>query len=80
MQSLDQRFPKEVVALELGITPDLRWFAEQLAEPDFKRPMQVRDPSLAPFDQAHVIHVSVADEGITLKVHDFPRERDDERG
>ena len=73
MESLDQRLPKEVVALKLRIAPDLRWFAEQLSEPDFERPMQVRDPSLVPFDQAHIIHVSVADEGIALKVHDFPQ-------
>jgi hypothetical protein len=32
--------------------------------------MQVRDPSLVPLDQTHIIHVSVADEGIALKVHD----------
>ena len=51
VESLDQRLPKEIVAFKLRIAPDLRWFAEELSNPDFQRPMQVRDPSLVPFDQ-----------------------------
>src|SRR5580658_11250339 len=73
VESLDQRLPKEIVAFKLRIAPDLRWFAEELSNPDFQRPMQVRDPSLVPFDQLHVIHVRITDEGIPLKIHDFLR-------
>jgi hypothetical protein len=72
-ESLHQRLPKEIVAFKLRIAPDLRWFAEELSNPDLQCPMQVRDPSLVPFDQLHIIHVRVADERIPLKDHDFLR-------
>ncbi len=72
-ESLHQGLAKSIVAGKLWIAPDLRWFAEELSDADFEGSMQVCDPSLASFNQLHIIHVGVANESIPLKAHDFPR-------
>ena len=66
LELFDERFGEEIVALELGIAPDVRRLAEQLADTDLQRAMEVRDPSLAPLDQLDVVEVGVADEGVAL--------------
>lgn len=78
-EPLHQRVREGVITGQLRVAPDFRWFAEELPYTDFKRPMQVCDPSFASFDQPRVVHVRVADEGIPLKIHDRLRLADSGR-
>ena len=69
LQAVDERFGEEIVALELGVAPDVRLLAEQLADTDLEGAVQVGDPPLAPFDQFLVVEMRVADERIAVEVH-----------
>jgi hypothetical protein len=68
-QAIDERLGEEVVALELGVAPDVGVLAEQLPDADLEGAMQVRNPTLAPLDQLLVIEMRIADESISVEMH-----------
>src|SRR5580704_17292180 len=60
---------KNIVSGQLWITPYLRRLTHQLSYPNLQSAMEVRNPSFASVDQAHIIDMGVADEGIAIEAH-----------
>ena len=60
---------KDIVALQLVVSPDLRLAAHAHAQQRFQRLVKPRDPALLPGCQRLVVNVRIADEQVLLEIH-----------
>jgi hypothetical protein len=70
MELLCQSVAEDVVALQFGVPPDPRLFAQELCDADLQCAAKIRDPTFVAFGQADVVEVCVADESVAVKFHD----------
>ena len=70
MQAFDERVRQHVIPRQLGIAPDPGLLAQELADPDTERSVQVGHPALSSLDQFLVVEVGVADERVPGERHD----------
>ncbi|HCB97122.1 MAG TPA: hypothetical protein DEP78_02545, partial [Verrucomicrobiales bacterium] len=55
---------KHITSLELLVTPNCRFLAQQLAKTYFKNTMELGDPPLLPLGQGLIVDMGVTDENI----------------
>jgi hypothetical protein len=72
LQPLGQDVGKDIVAVQLGVAPDVRRLPQELAHPDLERTMQIRNPPLLSLDERGIVEVGVADEHVDFVVHRRP--------
>ena len=63
------KHPEYLVAILPAVIKSDRLFAEKLPDADLQHAMEVRDPTLLPFDQRLIVEMGIADKGFFFEFH-----------